>query len=310
MQEDAIPRVSGRPPPPRPGRMGPETVSRGRRAFRRFQSTRHSQMPPKAGTTSTRTLSLTPRVSWCPKCPIAKCPPPPLLRRVGNVPSLFQLLVSGAGSWAHGAQAAEDEAGPVAAWSSFLAQGPILPRVDGQAGCAQQIWPRPFTAPECRSVRDHQRQPQEPPSPVAEPASGGSPGTPAQPSHCPPNALLEPGAKHPKRGGPLPVITPSFFLFGLREWVLGTFLGDPAPRWLGIGWAPRRGRGVQDREVGRVITTTTTTDEGTGTQGQGQGCVGREGTSEAAPAAVGGGCQSGWGRLLSVTNAVEPGTWR
>ena len=26
--------------------------------------------------------------------------------------------------------------------------------------------------------------------------------------------------------------------------------------------------------------------------------------------AVGGGCQSGWGRLLSVTNATEAGTWR
>ena len=39
-----------------------------------------------------------------------------------------------------------------------------------------------------------------------------------------------------------------------------------------------------------------------------------KGTSEAAPAAVrqavGGGCQSGWGWLLSVTNAVEAGTWR
>ena len=35
------------------------------------------------------------------------------------------------------------------------------------------------------------------------------------------------------------------------------------------------------------------------------GCIGREGASETAPAAVrqavGGGCQSGWGRLLSVT---------
>ena len=44
------------------------------------------------------------------------------------------------------------------------------------------------------------------------------------------------------------------------------------------------------------------------------GCVRREGTSEAAPEAVGqavgGGCQSGWGRLLSVTNAIETGTWR
>ena len=45
-----------------------------------------------------------------------------------------------------------------------------------------------------------------------------------------------------------------------------------------------------------------------------QGCSRREGTSEAAPGAVrqavGGGGQSGWGRLLSVTNAVEAGTWR
>ena len=39
-----------------------------------------------------------------------------------------------------------------------------------------------------------------------------------------------------------------------------------------------------------------------------QGCIRREGTSQAAPEAVrqavGGGCQSGWGRLLSVTNAI------
>ena len=45
-----------------------------------------------------------------------------------------------------------------------------------------------------------------------------------------------------------------------------------------------------------------------------QGCIRREGTSEAAPAAVrqavGGGCQSGWGRLLSVTNVIEAGTCR
>ena len=47
---------------------------------------------------------------------------------------------------------------------------------------------------------------------------------------------------------------------------------------------------------------------------RGQGCVRREGPSEAAPEAVrqavGGGCQSGWGRLLSVTNAVEVGACR
>ena len=45
-----------------------------------------------------------------------------------------------------------------------------------------------------------------------------------------------------------------------------------------------------------------------------EGCMRREGTSEAAPEAVrqavGGGCRSGWGRLLSVENATEAGTWR
>ena len=49
--------------------------------------------------------------------------------------------------------------------------------------------------------------------------------------------------------------------------------------------------------------------------GGGQGCIRREGPSEAAPEAArqavgGGGCQSGWGRLLSVTNATEAGTCR
>ena len=45
-----------------------------------------------------------------------------------------------------------------------------------------------------------------------------------------------------------------------------------------------------------------------------QGCIRREETSEAAQGAVrqavGGGCQSGWGRLLSVTNAIDAGAWR
>ena len=45
-----------------------------------------------------------------------------------------------------------------------------------------------------------------------------------------------------------------------------------------------------------------------------RGCIRREGALEAAPEAVRqavrGGCQSGWGRLLLVTNAVEAGTWR
>ena len=37
---------------------------------------------------------------------------------------------------------------------------------------------------------------------------------------------------------------------------------------------------------------------------------GSEAAPEAVRQAVGGGCQSGWGRLLSVTNAIEAGTWR
>ena len=45
-----------------------------------------------------------------------------------------------------------------------------------------------------------------------------------------------------------------------------------------------------------------------------EGRIRRERTSEAAPEAVrqavGGGCQSGWGQLLSVTNAIEAGAWR
>ena len=45
-----------------------------------------------------------------------------------------------------------------------------------------------------------------------------------------------------------------------------------------------------------------------------QGCIRREVTSEAAPEAVrqavGGGCLSGWGRLLSVANAIEAGACR
>ena len=49
-------------------------------------------------------------------------------------------------------------------------------------------------------------------------------------------------------------------------------------------------------------------------QGLPQGRIRGEGISKAAPEAVrqavGGGCQSGWGRLLSVTNAIEAGTCR
>ena len=51
--------------------------------------------------------------------------------------------------------------------------------------------------------------------------------------------------------------------------------------------------------------------EAVGGGGGRRGCIRREETSEAAPEAVreavGGGCQSSRGRLLSVTNAIEPG---
>ena len=47
---------------------------------------------------------------------------------------------------------------------------------------------------------------------------------------------------------------------------------------------------------------------------RGGGCIRGEGTAEAAPEAVrqavGGGCPSGRGQLLPVTNAIEAGTWR
>ena len=45
-----------------------------------------------------------------------------------------------------------------------------------------------------------------------------------------------------------------------------------------------------------------------------QGCIRTERTSEAVRQAVrqavGGDCQSGWGRLLAVRNAIEAGTCR
>ena len=44
--------------------------------------------------------------------------------------------------------------------------------------------------------------------------------------------------------------------------------------------------------------------------GGGGGGIRMEGATEAVRKAVGGGCRSGWGRLLSVTNAIEAGTWR
>ena len=84
---------------------------------------------------------------------------------------------------------------------------------------------------------------------------------------------------------------------------------------MGEGAALMRGRRGGDGERGGAPTMVTLVRGGGGVQAaEAQGCLRREGTSEAAPEAVrqavGGGCQSGWGRLLSDTNAIEAGTWR
>ena len=47
-----------------------------------------------------------------------------------------------------------------------------------------------------------------------------------------------------------------------------------------------------------------------GEEGGGQGCNRTEGAQRRLGRRLEGVCQSGWGRLLSVTNAVEAGTWR
>ena len=73
------------------------------------------------------------------------------------------------------------------------------------------------------------------------------------------------------------------------------------PRWTGEAAPARPG------------TTERLSSKGEG-GGGGQGCIRRgrisKAAEEAGRQAVGGSCQSGWGRLLSVTNATEAGTWR
>ena len=66
-------------------------------------------------------------------------------------------------------------------------------------------------------------------------------------------------------------------------------------------------RAVRQREVQRLALLLRRAGDALG-----QGCMRRKEASGVAPAAVrqavGGGCQSGWGRLLSVTNAIGAGT--
>ena len=83
---------------------------------------------------------------------------------------------------------------------------------------------------------------------------------------------------------------------------------------LGALQQPRRGR-EQTEQKPNIHTNKCAQARGTCVQAcAGQECIRREGTSEAAPEAfrwaVGGGRQSGGGRLLSVTNAIEAGTCR
>ena len=75
----------------------------------------------------------------------------------------------------------------------------------------------------------------------------------------------------------------------------------PGPGAAGPGWG--RVKRVAVPEVSAPGGFGGGADLGPGVQQNGRG-------SEAVGQAVGGGCQSGWGRLLSVTNAIEAGTWR
>ena len=84
---------------------------------------------------------------------------------------------------------------------------------------------------------------------------------------------------------------------------------------LGGGGVGRRGGGKASRPTVRAAFPAGLDRAWcAGRGGGGQGCIRREGASEAAPEAVrqavGGGCRSGWGRLLSVMKAFRAGTWR
>ena len=84
----------------------------------------------------------------------------------------------------------------------------------------------------------------------------------------------------------------------------GTYLGN-AGALCGPAWPPRP-RPRRRRTSPRTSPDASETRGAWGAWGPGQ-----ERASEAAPEAVrqavGGGCQSGWGRLLSVTNAIQAG---
>ena len=75
-----------------------------------------------------------------------------------------------------------------------------------------------------------------------------------------------------------------------------------------------RCRGRSRLRVGVGVKVKVGFEDIVGVQSARGGCIRRKGASEAAPEAVrqavGGGYQSGWGRLLSVTNAIEAGAWR
>ena len=68
------------------------------------------------------------------------------------------------------------------------------------------------------------------------------------------------------------------------------------------------------KSLGLRSPPSVTPSDASGGGGGGEGFIRREAASDAAPGAVrqavGGGCQSGRGRLLLVTNAIEAGTCR
>ena len=128
------------------------------------------------------------------------------------------------------------------------------------------------------------------------------PGRQCPGSPCP-NPCDTPMSHGSRMGGPLSCgWQPDPLPPGVRSMGLG---GRGACR--NAGGCGRRNT-LPDRWANDVLQAhiSCTLDKG----GGGHGCIRREGFSEGTPEAlrqaVGGGCQSGWGRLLSVTNKPPP----
>ena len=104
---------------------------------------------------------------------------------------------------------------------------------------------------------------------------------------------------------------------GAKQPDLGTCRQQQAPRCMCFFKLPWPGRLSRCPAIATPLSTETPPQSPPRTfpcSHPGKGCIRRKGASgvalEAVRQAVGGGFQSGWGRLLSATNAIEAGTWR